>query len=657
MVLDLTLQNIILLAGGFALFIALVLALWVLRQPNGTKKMQDISAAVREGSHAYLARQYKTITAVSIPIILALWYFIGVPAAISFLIGAVSSALAGFIGMSVAIRSNARAAAAAEKGLLQALKVSFRGGAVTGMAVVGLGLLGLTLLYQYYQSVSLIIGYGFGASLISLFARVGGGIYTKAADVGADLVGKVEAGIPEDDPRNPAVIADNVGDNVGDCAGMGADVFESYVVTALAAMLLGTQIQNGIFLPLILYAAGILGSAIAIPFVRSKKRPMAGMNAGLAVAGIATAVLAFFASIFWSNLAIFFAFLVGMIVTLLINVITNHYTDYNKKPVQTIAKASQTGAATNIIAGLSVGLRSTFLPALLVSIAIGVAYTFAGVYGIAIAAVGLLSLTGIILAIDSYGPIADNAGGIAEMAKLPKATRAVTDALDAAGNTTKATTKGVAIASAALAALALFVAFVKEVNVTVLDILSPAVVIGLLMGGAIPFLFSSSLMGSVGRAAGDIVEEVRRQFREIKGIMTGRAKPQYGKCVDICTKSALREMIFPGLLAVIAPLAVGFLIGPEALGGLLAGSIITGFLMALFLANAGGAWDNAKKWIETGQLGGKGSDVHKAAVVGDTVGDPCKDTSAPALNALIKVMNTVSIVAGMAIAAHSLRLF
>jgi K(+)-stimulated pyrophosphate-energized sodium pump len=651
-------QNIVLGSGLFALFIAVVLAVLVLRKPTGTKKMQDISAAIKEGASAYLKRQYKTITAVSIPIILALYYFVGLPAAISFIIGAVSSALAGFIGMALAVRSNVRAAASAQNGLMSALRTAFEGGAVTGMAVVGLGLLSLTLLYSYYQSISLIVGYGFGASLISLFARVGGGIYTKAADVGADLVGKVEKGIPEDDPRNPAVIADNVGDNVGDCAGMAADVFESYVVTAIAAMLLGTQVLNGIWLPLIFYGVGILGSTIAIPFVRSNTKPMAGLAKGLVVGGLATALLAFFATLYFTNnLGVYFAFLIGLIVTLLINLITYHYTDYTKKPVQYIARSSTTGAGTNVIAGLAVGLKAAFLPALVVCAAIVTSYFFAGVYGIAMSAVGLLSITGLILAIDSYGPISDNAGGIAEMANMPAKLKEVTDKLDAAGNTTKATTKGVAIASAALAALALFVAFAKEVRLESIDILSPAVVVGLLIGGAIPFLFSSSLVAAVGKTASSIVEEVRRQWREIKGISTGKAKPEYGRCVDLCTKSALKEMIAPGLLAVIAPLAIGYLLGPAALGGLLAGSIITGFLLALHMATAGAAWDNAKKWIETGQLGGKGSDTHKAAVVGDTVGDVYKDTSGPALNALIKVMNTISIVFATAILAYGLKIF
>ncbi|MGC8885208.1 MAG: sodium-translocating pyrophosphatase [Candidatus Nanoarchaeia archaeon] len=657
MAIEFTSLNIVLGSGIFALFVAVVLAVLVLRKPTGTKKMQAISEAIKEGASAYLKRQYKTITIISIPIILALWHFIGIPAAISFVIGAVSSAAAGFIGMTLAVRSNVRTAAVAQNGILDALKTAFKGGAVTGMAVVGLGLLSLTLLYDYYQSISLIVGYGFGASLISLFARVGGGIYTKAADVGADLVGKVEKGIPEDDPRNPAVIADNVGDNVGDCAGMAADVFESYVVTALAAMLLGTQIQNGIWLPLIFYAIGVLGSAIAIPFVRAKAKPMAGLTKGLIVGGVITTILAFFATIYFATLNIFFAFLTGLIVTLLINLLTYYYTDYNKPPVHYVANSAKTGAGTNVIAGLAVGLRAAFLPSLVVCAAILISYLFAGVYGIAISAVGLLSITGLVLAIDSYGPISDNAGGIAEMAGLPEKTRKVTDVLDAAGNTTKATTKGVAIASAALAALALFVAFAKEVNLKSIDILSPAVVIGLLLGGAIPFLFSSSLVAAVGKTASSIVEEVRRQWKEIKGIATGKAKPEYGKCVDICTKSALKEMVGPGLLAVFAPLAVGFLLGPAALGGLLAGSIITGFLLALHMATAGAAWDNAKKWIETGQLGGKGSDAHKAAVVGDTVGDVYKDTSGPALNALIKVMNTISIVFATAILAYGLKLF
>ena len=654
----LTFDNAVLAIGVLALLFAGIFAFLVLRKPAGTKKMQDISAAVREGAMAYLARQYKTITIVAVPIVVILAYFINLPTAITFIIGAVSSALAGFIGMSSAIRSNVRVTAAAQRSLKEALTLAFRGGAVTGLAVVGLGILGVSILYQFYQSVTLIIGYGFGASLISLFARVGGGIFTKAADVGADLVGKVEKGIPEDDPRNPAVIADNVGDNVGDCAGMGADLFESYVVTAIAAMLLGTTITHGVLVPLLLYGAGIIGAIAGIFATKTNsENPMNAINKGMVVASIVTAFLFLVTAIYLSILELFFAAFVGMVATVLINFVTEHYTSHLRGPVKRVAHAATTGAGTNVIAGLAVGLESTALPVLIVSAAIGISYLFAGVYGIALAAVGMLSLTAIVLAVDSYGPITDNAGGIADMAHLPKKVRSVTDILDAAGNTTKATTKGVAIASAALSALALFVAFVESTGLKSLDLLSPAVTIGLFIGGALPFLFSSFLMGAVGRAAVKMVDEVRRQFKEIKGIMEGKAKPDYAACVDISTRAALREMIAPGILAVASPLVVGLLLGPAALGGLLAGSIVTGFLLALFMANAGGAWDNAKKLIESGQHGGKGSETHKAAIVGDTVGDPYKDTAGPAINALIKVMNTISIVFAGVIVTYGLHLF
>ena len=647
----------VLASGVLAIIFAAYLMLYVLRKPAGTKKMQEISTAVREGAMAFLGRQYKTITIVAIPVALLLGYFINVPTAITFVVGAISSALAGYIGMNSAIRSNVRVSAAAQDSMQSALRLAFRGGAVTGMAVVGLGMLGVTSLYLIYNSVSLIIGYAFGASLISLFARVGGGIFTKAADVGADLVGKVEKGIPEDDPRNPAVIADNVGDNVGDCAGMGADLFESYVVTAIAAMLLGATLTHGIVMPLLLYATGIVGSILGIILTSTKSNnPMNAINKGLIIASIVTAVLFFFITGFMNSLALFFAGLTGLIATILINFVTEHYTSHLRAPVKRVAHAATTGAGTNVIAGLAVGLESTALPVLIISAAIAISYTFAGVYGIALAAVGMLSLTGIVLAVDSYGPITDNAGGIAEMANLPEKVRKVTDTLDAAGNTTKATTKGIAIASAALSALALFVAFAEAAGLKTLDLLHPAVAIGLFLGGALPFLFSSFLMGAVGRAAIKMVDEVRRQFREIKGIMEGKAKPDYATCVDISTQAALHEMILPGVLAVLSPIVVGLVLGPSALGGMLAGAIVTGFLLALFMANAGGAWDNAKKLIESGVHGGKGSDTHKAAIVGDTVGDPAKDTAGPSLNALIKVINTISLVLASTIVTYALHL-
>src|SRR3989338_8947637 len=650
----LTFDNAVLAIGVLAIVFAGLFAFLVLRKPAGTKRMQDISAAIREGAMAYLSRQYKTITIVAIPIVIVLAYFVNLPTAITFIIGAVSSALAGFIGMSSAIRSNVRDPAAAQRSLKEALTLAFRGGAVTGLAVVGLGVLGVALLYQFYNSVELIIGYAFGASLISLFARVGGGIYTKAADVGADLVGKVEKGIPEDDPRNPAVIADNVGDNVGDCAGMGADLFESYVVTAIAAMLLSATITNGIWMPLILYSAGIIGAVIGIFATRTRsENPMAAINKGMVIAGVSTAILFFAATMFLESLELFFAAFVGMVATVLINFVTEHYTSHLRSPVKKVAHAATTGAGTNVIAGLAVGLEITALPVLIVSAAIGISYLFAGVYGIALAAVGMLSLTAIVLAVDSYGPITDNAGGIADIAHLPKKVRSVTDILDAAGNTTKATTKGVAIASAALSALALFAAFADVSGIVTIDILDVRVLVGLLIGGAIPFLFSAFIMKAVGRAAVKMVDEVRRQFRTLK-IMSGKQKPDYGKCVDIAAKSALHELIAPALLAVLAPIIVGFVLGPTALAGLLAGSIVSGLMLAITLANAGGAWDNAKKYIEKGAFGGKGSDAHKAAVIGDTVGDPAKDSAGPSINSLIKVMNTLAILMAPFLVAYAL---
>ncbi|HVL90287.1 MAG TPA: sodium-translocating pyrophosphatase, partial [Actinomycetota bacterium] len=600
--------------------------------------------------------------------------------AAAFVVGALFSAVAGYIGMMTSVNANVRTAEAARGGIDPALKVAFRGGSVTGMAVVGLALLGVagfTWLYQDALGLSLrdtvvaLVGFGFGASLISLFARVGGGIYTKAADVGADLVGKVEAGIPEDDPRNPAVIADNVGDNVGDCAGMGADLFETYAVTAIAAMLLGLLLFDGdstfVLYPLALGAVAIAASIVGAFFVSAKDgRIMVGLYKGVA----ATAVLALgaFAAVTWAMFGdvdatfdrfygdpgtltparLFGAALAGMVVMVGMIVITEYYTSTSFRPVRKIANASVTGAGTNLISGLAVGLESTFVPVLLIATAMLVSYELAGLYGIAVAAVAMLSTTGIIVSLDSYGPITDNAGGIAEMAGLPKEVRKHTDALDAVGNTTKAVTKGYAIGSAALAALALFADYnerlVEAGEEIVFELVDPYVLVGLFIGAVLPFLFSAFLMEAVGKAAFSIVSEVRRQFREIKGIMEGTAKPDYAACVDIVTKAALREMVVPGIMAVAAPLLVGFLLGPAALGGLLVGVIASGLLVALFMANAGAAWDNAKKYIESGHHGGKGSDAHKAAVVGDTVGDPTKDTAGPAINALIKVINTVSLI-------------
>lgn len=644
-----------------SLIIALVLGWSVLKRDAGSKKMQDIASAIREGATAYLNRQYKTVGVFAVILAAAIYYFLGATAAVSFIVGAVLSALAGYIGMMISVRANVRTAKAAEKGVKEALDVSFRGGAVTGFSIVGLGLLGMIVLFVMFKDPNMIIGFGFGASLISLFARVGGGIYTKAADVGADLVGKVEKGIPEDDPRNPAVIADNVGDNVGDCAGMGADLFESYVVTLLAAMILGNFAlgANGILYVLIIGAVGIIASAIGLLVVRtnSEGKIWSALSRGMYFSAFLAAIGAY-AMTAWMGLDVkfFYATLAGLITTILIATITDYYTSKTKPPVKSIANSSETGAGTNIITGLAVGMKSTFLPVIVICLAILSSYMIAGVFGIALAALGLLSITGMIMAIDSYGPISDNAGGIAEMAGLPEKVRRVTDALDAVGNTTKATTKGVAIASAALSALALLAAFAQATGLTSIDITKAPVLVGLIIGGAIPFLFSSYLMKAVGNAAHLIVKEVRRQFKEIKGIMSGKAKPDYKKAVDISTKAALRELAIPAMIAVLTPIIIGLLLGTAALGAMLAGSIVSGLLLALMLANSGAAWDNAKKYIESGNLGGKGSDAHKAAVVGDTVGDPCKDTCGPAINSLIKVMNTIAILLAGVFVAYGVHL-
>ncbi len=646
-------------SGIIALVYAVWLAFVVLRAPRGNEKMQEISRAVQEGAGAYLARQYKTLTPFVVLLLLAIGFFIDWRTASAFLAGVVASALAGYVGMMVSVRGNTRVAEAARKGLKPALSLAFKGGAVTGMALAGLALVGVSLVYSLFGELAPLVGFGFGASLISLFARVGGGIYTKAADVGADLVGKVEKGIPEDDSRNPAVIADNVGDNVGDCAGMAADVFESFVVTIIAGMLLGAAPNFGgnfVTLPLAFAAVGVLASVIGSFFVRlggGKAKIMNAFYKGIA----ATAVFSLIGFLYFAfSPELFYVGVVGLAVTAAVFLITDYYTAKEHKPVQDIAVAAKTGAGTNLIQGLAVGMQSTALPAIIVVIAIALSYAFAGLYGIALAAVAMLSLSGIVIAVDAYGPITDNAGGIAEMSKMPESVRRVTDPLDAVGNTTKATTKGFAIAGAALGALALFAAFAEATQLASINLLEPAVVIGLFVGALLPFLFSSFLMKAVGRAAFDIVEEVRRQFREIKGLMSGKARADYAKCVDISTSAALRELLVPGLLAVLTPLVVGFLFGASALAGLLAGAIATGFLLALMMCTGGAAWDNAKKYVEEGAFGGKGSEAHKAAVVGDTVGDPFKDTAGPSLNALIKVLNTVSLVFAAVIAANALKL-
>jgi len=655
-----------------ALVYAGYLSFSILKIKPGTEKMQEISNAIKEGAMAYMNRQYKTIALFAIVITAILWYFFNYKIAVGFFAGAFFSALSGYIGMSISVRANVRTAAIAKKGLKEALSVAFKGGAVTGMSVVGLALLLVSVFYLIFKSPTVLIGLGFGASLVSLFARVGGGIYTKAADVGADLVGKVEKGIPEDDPRNPATIADNVGDNVGDCAGMGADLYETYVVTLLAGMLLALipsvakSYNMAVEYPLLLGAVAIVGSIFGTFFVKLKKDStniMGALYKGLIAAGIFSAVGFYIVTLVTKNpLNLFLAAMIGLVITLLINIITEYYTSTKYSPIKKIAESSQTGAGTNLITGLAIGLRSTLLPVIVICAGILGAYYFAGIYGIAIAAISMLSLTGVIIALDSYGPITDNAGGIAEMSDLDKKVRATTDALDAVGNTTKAVTKGYAIGSAALAALALFAAFTQEItNLTskpvVFLLTNPVVLVGLFIGALLPFVFSAMCMTAVGNSAHQIVIEVRRQFKEIKGIMTGEEKPEYGNCVDIVTKSALRSMIWPALLAIFAPLIVGLLLGIKALGGLLMGVIISGLLLALFMSNSGAAWDNAKKYIEKGNFGGKGSDAHKAAVVGDTVGDPFKDTAGPALNALIKVINTFALVFAPLFVAYGLNLF
>ncbi|MFA5246609.1 MAG: sodium-translocating pyrophosphatase [Candidatus Micrarchaeia archaeon] len=648
-------------AGVIVLAFAAYLAYSVLKLPAGTEKMKSISAAIKEGAMAYLSRQYKTLVPLVVVIALIIGVVVGMAPAVAFVVGVGLSAIAGYVGMVVSVNANVRTAKAAENGLAEALGVAVKGGSVTGLALVGLGLIGLSAIIYFNQGTAqytiVLIAFGFGASLMSLFARVGGGIYTKAADVGADLVGKLEKGIPEDDPRNPAVIADNVGDNVGDCAGMAADLFESYVVTIVAAMLLGLAAADATktMLPLVLAAGAAVASIFGIYFVRlgKKNKVMNALYKGvMGTAALSAAYFYYITVMVLNDMNLFYATLVGVATTGVIILITEYYTAREYGPVKSIAKASQTGAATNLIQGLAIGMEATALPVLTIVAAVFIAYAVGGMYGIAIAVTAMLSMTAIIITLDAYGPITDNAGGIAEMSGLPEKVRKVTDELDAVGNTTKATTKGFAIAGAALGALALFAAYATEAKLTTINLLNPAVVIGLFLGALLPFLFASMLMRAVGRAAFDIVEEVRRQFREIKGIMAGTAKPDYAKCVDISAAAALKELVVPGVMAVASPVVVGYVFGVEALGGLLAGSIASGFLLAVFMSTGGGAWDNAKKYIEGGAYGGKGSDAHKAAVVGDTVGDPFKDTAGPALNSLIKVLNTVAlIVAGVLVTA------
>jgi K(+)-stimulated pyrophosphate-energized sodium pump len=687
------------LAGIIGLIFALYLVLYILKLDPGTEKMKEIASAIQEGAMAYLNRQYKTVAIIAVILTVVIYKAINPGTAVAFVLGAIMSAAAGYLGMNISVRANVRCANAAKEGMAKALDVAFKGGAVTGISVASFALLGVSGLFIAFggntDAVDKIVGFGFGASLISLFARIGGGIFTKAADVGTDLVGKVEAGIPEDDPRNPGVIADNVGDNVGDCAGMAADLFETYAVTALGAMLIGVTVidiyPNALIYPLVLGAAAIIASIVGIFFVKLGKSGniMGAMYKGAVIAGIISLILFYWITLVMmkGDMNLFVSALVGLGVTAAMILITEYYTATEHGPVKEIANASVTGPGTNVITGLAVGLQSTAMPVLVICAGILISYTVMGggtlgLYGIAIAAAAMLSVTGIIIAIDSYGPITDNAGGIAEMAELPKEVRDITDPLDAVGNTTKAVTKGYAIGSAALGALALYAAYSSEINkiltkspelvgklpVELIDgkyelllkLSDPMVLVGLLLGGMIPFLFASFLMGAVGRAATTIVTEIRRQFREIKGIMEGKAKPDYGRCVDIVTIAAQKEMIIPGLLAVLSPLIVGFVFGPVALGGLLIGVIISGLLLALMMTTGGAAWDNAKKYIESGNLGGKrlpdGSKnpTHAAAVVGDTVGDPTKDTAGPAINPLIKVMNIVAILFAALILKYNL---
>lgn len=657
MVLQLDTNLVIVFAtAALALLFAVFSVFRVIRKEQGSQKMIEIAKAIQEGASAYLNRQYKIVFVFVVVLAGIFGFLFNWTTSTAFVLGAVLSAAAGYVGMHISVRANVRTAQAANKGLKEALSLAFTGGTVTGFAVVGLGLLGSALLYFVYGDPKLIIGFTFGASVVSLFARVGGGIYTKGADVGADLVGKIEAGIPEDDPRNPAVIADNVGDNVGDCAGMAADLFESYVVTLIAAMILGLAISTvAVMYPLLMGAVAIVASIIGTFAVRTndQKKIWAVLNRSIIVTALLSAIgFYFLTNYLFGNLSYFYAALAGLVTTVAIGFITEYYTGRDGKPVKEIAEASKTGAATTLISGLSIGFISTVLPVIFIVAAIFVSFQAAGFYGIAIAAMAMLSLTGIIVSVDSYGPITDNAGGIAEMAGMPEKVRKITDPLDAVGNTTKAVTKGVAIGSAALAALSLFAAYAAETGLKTINLLDPRVVIGLFIGGMLPFVFSALTMKAVGKAAFGIVNEVRRQFRDIKGIMQWKAKPDYGKCVSIVTAAAQKQLIIPSIIVIAVPLAVGFVLGPAALGGLLGGAIITGLLLAITMTTSGASWDNAKKYIELGNLGGKGSDAHKAAVVGDTVGDPFKDTSGPALNPLIKVLNTVALLFAAMIAAH-----